>query len=65
MTAPEQQAPSDEDTRKAAFAAVVALQDEGIPVGHCRVVVARRFGLGVREVRELEREGLTKQWPPL
>jgi hypothetical protein len=65
MAVPELQTLSDEETRKAAFAAVVALQDEGIPAGHCRVVVAQRFGLGVREVRQVEREGLAKKWPPL
>jgi hypothetical protein len=65
MTAPAQAVEPDEDTRKAAFAAVVALQDQGIPAGHCRVVVAQKYGLGVREVRQVEREGLAKKWPPL
>ena len=64
MTA-TQKPPASEETRKAAFAAVVALQDDGIPAGHCRVVVAQRFGLGVRDVRAVEREGLAKKWPPL
>ena len=65
MTEPVQHAGSDEDTRKAAFAALVALQDDGIPVGHSRVLIAERFGLGVEVVRDVEREGLNNGWPPL
>jgi hypothetical protein len=65
MTAPEQHAASDEEARKAVFAALVAVQDDGIPVAHSRTVIAERFGLGVQVVRDVEREGLSKQWPPL
>jgi len=65
MTAPERQAAIDEDTRKAVFAALVAVQDDGIPVGHSRTVVAEQFKLGVQAVRDIEREGLSKGWPPL
>jgi hypothetical protein len=65
VTAPEQKVSSDEEARKATFAALVLLQDEGIPAGHSRVVIAGRLGLGVREVRAVEREGLSKGWPPL
>jgi len=65
MTAAEQHAASDEEARKVVFAALVALQDEGIPVSHSRSVIAERFRLGVQSVRDVEREGLSKQWPPL
>jgi hypothetical protein len=65
MTAPEQHAAADEEARKAVFAALVLLQDDGIPVSHSRSVIAGRFGLGVQAVRDVEREGLSKQWPPL
>ena len=65
MTVPEQHAASDEEARKAVFAALVALQDDGIPVAHSRTVIAERFGLGVEAVRDVEREGLSKEWPPL
>jgi hypothetical protein len=65
MTVPEQHAASDEEARKAVFAALVAVQDDGIPVGHSRTVVAERFGLGVEVVRDIEREGLNNEWPPL
>ena len=65
MTVPEQRAALDEEARKAVFAALVVLQDDGIPVAHSRSVIAERFGLGVQAVRDVEREGLSKQWPPL
>jgi hypothetical protein len=65
VTVPEQHAASDEESRKAVFAGLVALQDDGIPVSHSRSVIAERFGLGVQAVRDVEREGLEKQWPPL
>ena len=65
MTAPDHHAVADEEARKAVFAALVALQDDGIPVSHSRSVIAERFGLGVQVVRDIEQEGLTKEWPPL
>jgi hypothetical protein len=65
MTVPEQHSAADEESRKAVFAALVLLQDDGIPVGHSRGVIAERYGLGVQAVRDVEREGLSKGWPPL
>jgi hypothetical protein len=65
MTVPEQHAAMDEEARKAMFAALVALQDDGTPVAHSRSVIAERFGIGVQAVRDVEREGLSKEWPPL
>jgi hypothetical protein len=54
-----------EETRRAAFLALVIAQDEGNTVRSSRELVARRFGLGEEHVRAIEREGLTNQWPPL
>ena len=62
------QAPTDaqrEETRRAAFLALVTAQDEGNTVKTSRELVARRFGLGEEHVRAIEREGLTNEWPPL
>ena len=54
-----------EQTRRAAFLALVATQDEGHTVKSSREHVARRVGLRVVHVRAIEREGITNNWPPL
>jgi hypothetical protein len=54
-----------EQTRRAAFLALVSSQDEGNTVKTSRELVARRFGLEVKHVLAIEREGVTNQWPPL
>jgi hypothetical protein len=54
-----------EETRRAAFLALVSAQDEGNTVKSSRELVARRFGLREEHVRAIEREGLSTQWPPL
>jgi hypothetical protein len=54
-----------EETRRAAFLALVSAQDEGNTVKTSRELVGRRFGLREEHVRAIEREGLTNQWPPL
>lgn len=54
-----------ESRRRAVFAALVNLQDHGALVSSSRRSVGGRFGLGVDEVRQIEREGLDCQWPPL
>jgi hypothetical protein len=53
------------DPRREVFAALVAAQDRGMAVGPSREYVAKLFGLTPEEVREVEREGLDQQWPPL
>lgn len=62
MTPPESPA---EAGRKALFAALVELQDRGVPVATSRISVAEAFGVGMDLVVEVEREGLEKEWPPL
>jgi hypothetical protein len=54
-----------EDRRKEIFLALVAAQDDRLDVARSRRVVAKRFGVTERQVREIEREGLNHQWPPL
>jgi hypothetical protein len=51
--------------RRAAFAFLVAAQDEGLGVPESRAVVARRFGLELGQVTGIEDEGLDGGWPPL
>jgi len=51
--------------RQTIFAALVAAQDSGLSVEASRAKVAEQFGLGVGYVRDIEREGLKNEWPPL
>jgi len=54
-----------EDRRKAIFLAVVDAQDHDMDVAQSRRVVVQRFGVSESQVRQIEREGLDRQWPPL
>ena len=51
--------------KRAAFVAVIALQDQGYTVSASRAAVAGKFLVTPDVVRQVEREGITKQWPPL
>src|SRR5205807_7928307 len=51
--------------RKAIFLALVEAQDAGMGVGWSRKEVTRRFGVGDRQVRRIEEEGIDREWPPL
>ena len=54
-----------EERRREVFAALVAAQDAGLSVNDSREQVAREQGLSAEQVREIEREGIDAQWPPL
>jgi len=54
-----------EDQRKEVFLALVQVQDEAVNVLQSRKMIAGRFGLGERQVRQIEQEGLDACWPPL
>jgi hypothetical protein len=54
-----------DDRRREIFAALVAAQDEGIPVARSRTQVADRFGVSHEAVASIEREGMDNDWPPL
>jgi len=54
-----------EDRRKEIFLALVDAQDHEIDVGQSRKLVIQRFGVSESQVRQIEREGLDSQWPPL
>ncbi len=53
-----------DERRRELFVALVATQDEGLGVTDSRALIARRFGVDVPVVREVENEGLDKKWPP-
>ena len=57
--------PLSEDQRKEVFLALVDAQDHDMDVAQSRRVVVQRFGVSESQVREIEREGLDRQWPPL
>ena len=54
-----------EPRRQEVFLALVEAQDQGTAVAQSRKLIAERFGLSENQIREIEREGLDRQWPPL
>ena len=53
------------DQRQAIFLALVESQDSGLNVANSRAEIAKRFSVSENQVKEIEREGLSNQWPPL
>ncbi len=54
-----------ENRRKEVFLALVDAQDHEMDVAQSRRLVVQRFGVSESQVRQIEREGLDRQWPPL
>ena len=54
-----------EDRRKEIFIALVDAQDHGTDVAGSRKLMVQRFGVSEGQVRQIEREGMDNQWPPL
>jgi hypothetical protein len=54
-----------EERRKEIFLALVEAQDQAVPVARSRALIAERFGVSEDQIRQIEREGLEGQWPPL
>ena len=54
-----------EERRKEIFLALVDAQDQKMDVGQSRKLMIERFGVSERQVRQIERERLERQWPPL
>jgi hypothetical protein len=54
-----------EARRKEVFLALVDAQDHEMDVAQSRRLVAQRFGIAEGQVRQIEREGMERQWPPL
>jgi hypothetical protein len=63
------QGPNDqeftEDRRKEIFLALVNAQDHEVDVADSRRLMVKRFGVSESQVRQIEREGMENQWPPL
>jgi hypothetical protein len=53
------------EERMAIFLAVVEAQDGGMAVAESRKAVAERLAVTEQQVRQVEREGLDGNWPPL
>ena len=56
---------STEDRRKELFLALVDAQDHEMSVAQSRTLMAQQFGVSESQVRQIEREGMELEWPPL
>ena len=56
-----------EPLRKEIFQALVEFQDQNpeMKVPESRKFVADKFGVSESQVRQIEQEGLDREWPPL
>ena len=54
-----------EPRRKEIFLALVDAQDHDLNVVESRQLIMKRFGLSEGQLRQIEREGMDNQWPPL
>jgi hypothetical protein len=54
-----------EEKRKEIFLALVEAQDGEMGVAQSRKLMSERYGISDAQLRQIEREGLDKQWPPL
>jgi hypothetical protein len=54
-----------ESARKEIFQAIVDAQDRKTSVVESRKQVAEQFGVSDTQIRQIEREGLDGEWPPL
>ena len=60
---PTQELP--EPQRQEIFLALVDAQDHDLNVVESRQLIMKRFGLSEGQLRQIEREGMDNQWPPL
>jgi hypothetical protein len=55
-----------EERRREIFQALVEAEDyQEMTRPQARRLVARRFGIAEEQVRQIEREGMDRLWPPL
>jgi len=54
-----------EEQRREVFRTLVQLQDQGWSTQESRRQIADQFSIAVADLDDVEREGITKQWPPL
>jgi crotonobetainyl-CoA:carnitine CoA-transferase CaiB-like acyl-CoA transferase len=62
MSQPE---PSTVEQQRAIFRSLIEAQDAGQSVAESRAATAERYGVSEERVKEIEREGIEQQWPPL
>jgi hypothetical protein len=65
MSDGEVEEPLSEARRREIFQALVEAQDRAMTVRQSRKFIAERYGVSENEVKDIEREGLEKNWPPL
>jgi hypothetical protein len=53
------------DSRQNIFRALVEAQDGGKSVATSRLEIAKQFSVTEDDIKNIEREGLANQWPPL
>jgi hypothetical protein len=53
------------DSRQNIFRALVEAQDGGQSVATSRLEIAKQFSVTEDDIKNIEREGLANQWPPL
>ncbi len=53
------------ERRQIIFRVLVEAQDGGQSVAASRATAAHQFSVSEEQVKEIEREGLAQQWPPL
>jgi hypothetical protein len=54
-----------EQQRREVFRTLVELQDQGYSPKESRNSIGEQFAIALRDIEEVEREGIAKQWPPL
>jgi hypothetical protein len=57
--------PFSESRRKEIFRALVDAQDQQLSVLQSRAIIAKRFGVDSRQLKNIEQEGIENDWPPL
>jgi hypothetical protein len=57
--------PLPPERRQEIFRALIEAQDTGLDVPASRKAVAERYCVSVGDIRQIEREGLDHEWPPL
>ena len=60
---PEESLP--EPRRMEIFQALVEAQDQEMSVPQSRRFISERYGITETQLRNIEQEGLERQWPPL
>ena len=54
-----------EERRKEIFLSLVSSQDTGVTELQSRKLISQQFGVSDAQVRQIEREGIDNEWPPL